>query len=77
MFDMRRLWLMVFGDLCLDVSTPMERLAMYECAIAQVFSMCSLSAMNYDGYLGNAGGPNNEMIRIRLYWYSFVHEGEQ
>lgn len=57
------------------VSTPMERLAMYECAVAQVFSMCSLSAMNYDGYLGNAGGPNSEMIRIRLYWYSFVHEG--
>ncbi len=49
---------------------------MYECAVAQVFSMCSLSAMNYDGYLGNAGGPNSEMIRIRLYWYSFVHEGE-
>jgi hypothetical protein len=49
---------------------------MYECAVAQVASLVSWSRLDYDGYLANAGGPDVEIIRIRLYWYSFVHEGE-
>jgi hypothetical protein len=57
-----------------DVSTPMERLAMYECAVAQVFALCSLSSMGYDG-LQHFAGPEGDIIRVRLYWYTFVHEG--
>jgi hypothetical protein len=58
----------------LDVSTPMERLAMYECAVAQVFALCSLSSMGYDG-LQHFPGPDGDIVRVRLYWYTFVHEG--
>lgn len=56
------------------VATPMERLAMYEAATAQVFSLCSLSAIGYDGESATLG-PDAELLRVRLYWYSFVHEG--
>jgi hypothetical protein len=56
------------------VSTPMERLAMYECAVAQVFALCSLSSLGYDGIQHHLG-PEGDIIRVRLYWYTFVHEG--
>jgi hypothetical protein len=52
----------------------MERLAMYECAVAQVFALCSLSSLGYDGMQHNLG-PEGDIIRVRLYWYTFVHEG--
>jgi hypothetical protein len=52
----------------------MERLAMYECAVAQVFALCSLSSLGYDG-LQHYLGPDGDIIRVRLYWYTFVHEG--
>lgn len=58
----------------LVTSTPVERLAIYECAVAQVFSLCSLSAISYEGLPMNLG-PDGDNIRVRLYWYTFVHEG--
>lgn len=57
-----------------DTSTSAERLAMYECALGQVFQLCSASALGYDG-LPYTIDPANELIRRRLYWYAFVHEG--
>lgn len=51
---------------------------MYNGAVAQVFSMCSLSAVSYDGRRQAVDtNGDSEMIKIRLYWYSFVHEGAQ
>ncbi|KAJ9097370.1 hypothetical protein QFC19_006839 [Naganishia cerealis] len=56
------------------VSSAAERLAMYECALGQVFSLCSASALGYDG-LPAMPSPEQELVRRRLYWYAFVHEG--
>ncbi|KAJ9105907.1 hypothetical protein QFC20_004144 [Naganishia adeliensis] len=50
------------------------RLVMYECALGQVFQLCSAAALDYDG-LPQALKPEDELIRRRLYWYAFVHEG--
>jgi hypothetical protein len=58
----------------LDISSATERLAMYECALGQVFSLCSASALGYDG-LPVIPSPEQEVMRRKLYWYAFVHEG--
>nr|XP_018263170.1 uncharacterized protein I303_04663 [Kwoniella dejecticola CBS 10117]OBR85328.1 hypothetical protein I303_04663 [Kwoniella dejecticola CBS 10117] len=67
------------------IASPVERLSMYEAAISQVFTLCSFVAMGYDGQpSGTAGinGGSDELdgqdlarVRVRIYWYAFVHEG--
>ncbi|KAK8864304.1 hypothetical protein IAR55_001551 [Kwoniella newhampshirensis] len=65
------------------ISTPVERLAMYEGAISQVFTLCSSGGMGYDGQPSAAGALNGGqdesqdllVVRVRVYWYAFVHEG--
>lgn len=57
-----------------DTSSPAERLVMYECALGQVFQLCSAAALDYNG-LPQHLKPGDELIRRRLYWYAFVHEG--
>lgn len=47
---------------------------MYECALGQTFQLCSASALGYDG-LPHRIDPDDELMRRRLYWYAFVHEG--
>lgn len=66
------------------ISTSVERLAMYETALNQVYSLCSFAGMGYDGQPAatsgvNGGsdgdddevagtGQNVQMIRVRIYW---------
>ncbi|WVQ99298.1 hypothetical protein IAU59_006430 [Kwoniella sp. CBS 9459] len=67
------------------IASPVERLAMYESAISQVFTLCSFTAMGYDGQPSatasvNGGtddynGQDLVSVRVRVYWYAFVHEG--
>ncbi|KIR94135.1 hypothetical protein I304_01767 [Cryptococcus deuterogattii CBS 10090] len=65
------------------ISTPVERLAMYDAAISQVFMLCSHAAMGYDGQPSATaavnGGTEDDQgmtaVRVRVYWYAFVHEG--
>ncbi|KAL7409829.1 hypothetical protein BDY24DRAFT_401974 [Mrakia frigida] len=69
-----------------DTSPPIERLAMYECAVAQVYSLCSMDSLTYDLGVdngadstrwGNATGDQQRpefLVRARVYWYCFVHE---
>ncbi|OCF36737.1 hypothetical protein I316_01333 [Kwoniella heveanensis BCC8398] len=67
------------------IASPVERLAMYESAISQVFTLCSFIAMGYDGQPSatasvNGGtddynGQDLVLVRVRVYWYAFVHEG--
>ncbi|WWC89458.1 uncharacterized protein L201_004382 [Kwoniella dendrophila CBS 6074] len=67
------------------ISSPVERLSMYESAISQVFTLCSFVAMGYDGQPSataaiNGGsddlaGQDLVRVRVRIYWYAFVHEG--
>lgn len=67
----------------LGVATPLERLGMYECAVGQVYSLCSFAAINYDGLPASASAANGgtdetadgHLVRVRIYWYAFVHEG--
>ena len=67
-------------------STPLERIAMYEAAVSQVYTLCSFSGKDYDGLPSGASPVNGgsfdaasisslNMVRIRIYWYTFVHEG--
>ncbi|ORY32498.1 hypothetical protein BCR39DRAFT_522503 [Naematelia encephala] len=67
------------------VSTPVERLAMYEAAVSQVYTLCSFLATGYDGApsaTSAVNGGSDEasdsgllQVRVRIYWYAFVHEG--
>lgn len=66
--------LTLHANACPDTSTSTDRLAMYECALGQVFQLCSASALDYDG-LPHVANPADEITSRRLYWYAFVHEG--
>ncbi|WVW83759.1 hypothetical protein I302_105780 [Kwoniella bestiolae CBS 10118] len=67
------------------IASPVERLSMYEAAISQVFTLCSFVAMGYDGQPSGTAGVNGGSddldgqdlvrVRVRIYWYAFVHEG--
>lgn len=60
------------------VSTPVERLAMYEAALNQVYALCSFGGMGYDGQpaatsgvnggVDNDGRQNVQLVRVRIYW---------
>ncbi|KAG8749414.1 hypothetical protein FRC14_001390, partial [Serendipita sp. 396] len=55
------------------LSNPMNRLAMYECAIQQVYTLCQ-----HDGVLAGVTSENrvaNALVRARIFWYAHVHEG--
>ena len=65
-----------------DTSPPIERLAMYECAVAQVYSLCSMDSLTYELGVdsgsestrwGNATGEQRPefLVRARVYWYCF------
>ncbi|WWD17398.1 hypothetical protein CI109_101839 [Kwoniella shandongensis] len=65
------------------ISTPVERLTMYESAISQVFQLCSFGGLDYDGAPSGTASVNGGQddpqdlvtVRVRVYWYAFVHEG--
>jgi len=60
------------------ISSPVERLAMYESALSQVFMLCSYGALGYDGKAAGTSGVNGgsdegfgrdlNIVRIRTYW---------
>jgi len=65
-----------------DTSPPIERLAMYECAVAQVYSLCSMDSLTYELGVdsgadstrwGDATGEQRPefLVRARVYWYCF------
>lgn len=49
---------------------------MYECAVGQVYSLCSFAAINYDGLPASASAANggtdeaadSHLVRVRIYW---------
>ena len=57
---------------------------MYECAVGQVYSLCSIDSATYE--LGIDGGSSSArwgdqqedrpsfLVRARVYWYCYVHE---
>ncbi|WRT66252.1 uncharacterized protein IL334_003205 [Kwoniella shivajii] len=67
------------------IASPVERLSMYEAAISQVFTLCSFIGVGYDGQPSGTAGINGGSddsggqdllhVRVRIYWYAFVHEG--
>jgi hypothetical protein len=60
------------------IASPVERLAMYDAAISQVFTLCSHIGLGYDGHPSKSSGANGgtdssgtvdvHMIRVRIYW---------
>lgn len=56
-----------------DVQPPMERLAMYEAAINQVYTLCSLASVT--SVNSGQGEYVDAVVRARIFWYAHVHEG--
>jgi len=55
------------------LDNPIERLAMYEAAVQQVYTLCQ-----HDGVitgLSPEARAANAMVRARIFWYAHVHEG--
>jgi len=55
------------------LDNPVDRLAMYEAAIQQVYTLCQ-----HDGVttgLSQETRAANAMVRARIFWYAHVHEG--
>jgi hypothetical protein len=66
------------SQLIQGISSPVERLAMYEAAISQVFTLCSFIGVGYDGAPSATSSANGgsdgsgtrslHAVRIRIYW---------
>ncbi|KAG9098658.1 hypothetical protein FS749_003326 [Ceratobasidium sp. UAMH 11750] len=54
-----------------DVQTQLERLAMYEATVSQVYTLCSLGSLVKSGQ----GEFVDALVRARIFWYGHVHEG--
>ncbi|THH06755.1 hypothetical protein EW145_g3862, partial [Phellinidium pouzarii] len=65
--------LLLIMPLTEDVQTPMERLAMYEAAINQVYTLCSLASVT--SINSGQGEYVDAAVRARIFWYAHVHEG--
>lgn len=63
-----------------SVATSAERQAMYQTALAHVQMLCSTEGCGYDGKpisltLDKDGNDRKRYVRLRIFWYSFAHEG--
>ncbi|KZS99138.1 hypothetical protein SISNIDRAFT_492392 [Sistotremastrum niveocremeum HHB9708] len=56
-----------------DVQSPMDRLAMYEATVSQVYTLCSLASVS--SVNSGQGDYVDALVRARIYWYTHVHEG--
>ncbi|TXT15729.1 hypothetical protein VHUM_00232 [Vanrija humicola] len=78
--------LLLIVPLSEGIQSPVERQAMYQAAISQVFMLCSTESRGYDGTPASAAinslvskevEDRAEAVRARIYWYAFCHEGIQ
>ncbi|KAF8590449.1 hypothetical protein K439DRAFT_87429 [Ramaria rubella] len=65
--------LLLIMPLTEEVAEPLERLTMYETAINQVYTLCSLASPR--SVNSGQGEQVDALVRARIYWYAFVHEG--
>ncbi|KDQ16343.1 hypothetical protein BOTBODRAFT_54128 [Botryobasidium botryosum FD-172 SS1] len=63
--------LLLIMPLTEDVQMPMERLAMYQAAIAQIYSLSRIESTVKSGQ----GDFVDALVRARIFWYGHVHEG--
>ncbi|QRW17673.1 Fungal Zn(2)-Cys(6) binuclear cluster domain [Rhizoctonia solani] len=63
--------LLLIMPLTEDVQTQLERLAMYEATVSQVYTLCSLGSLVKSGQ----GEFVDALVRARIFWYGHVHEG--
>ncbi|KAI0781054.1 hypothetical protein BD413DRAFT_464064 [Trametes elegans] len=54
-----------------EVQTPMERLAMYDATMSQVYALCSLATTVDSGQ----GQYVDALVRARIFWYAHVIDG--
>ncbi|KAJ8487145.1 hypothetical protein ONZ51_g4372 [Trametes cubensis] len=55
----------------LEVQSPMERLAMYDATMSQVYALCSLATTVDSGQ----GEYIDALVRARIFWYAHVVDG--
>lgn len=65
--------LLLLVPLTEDFQSPLERLAMYEVAVNQVYALCSLVSVS--SMKGSQGDFVDATVRARIFWYAHVHEG--
>ncbi|KAI0748006.1 hypothetical protein C8Q80DRAFT_1336908 [Daedaleopsis nitida] len=61
--------LLLIMPLTEEVQTPLERLAMYDATMSQVYALCSLNIDSGQGEYVDA------LVRARIFWYSHVIDG--
>jgi hypothetical protein len=64
------------------IASPVERLAMYETALNQVYALCSYGGLGYDGLPAGTSGVNGgedkdgmtnvQLVRVRIYWCTCI-----
>ncbi|TDL27284.1 hypothetical protein BD410DRAFT_762036 [Rickenella mellea] len=55
------------------IQTPLDRLAMYEATINQVYTLCSLASVS--SVNSGQGEYIDALVRARIFWYAHIHEG--
>ncbi|KZV93353.1 hypothetical protein EXIGLDRAFT_768129 [Exidia glandulosa HHB12029] len=65
--------LLLIMPLTEEVIDPLERLTIYEAAVAQVYTLCRIA----DVHTIRGGGDDSTKhhVRARIFWYAHVHEG--
>ncbi|KAG8964367.1 hypothetical protein FRC03_001851 [Tulasnella sp. 419] len=64
--------LLLLMPLTEEVQPEVDRANMYQSTVLQVYTLSNLG--DIPSY-GTAGGPVNQMVRARIFWYGHVHEG--
>lgn len=65
--------LLLISPLTQEVQSPIERLAMYEATMSQVYTLCSLAPSSSVG--SGQGDYVDALVRARIFWYAHVIDG--
>lgn len=65
--------LLLILPLTQGIQSPMDRGAMYEATLSQVYTLCS--SVNQSVLQSGQGSYCDALVRARVFWYAYVHEG--
>ncbi|KAG1790981.1 uncharacterized protein HD556DRAFT_1241415 [Suillus plorans] len=65
--------LLLILPLTQGIQSSMDRGAMYEATLSQVYTLCSSS--NHSVLQSGQGSYCDALVRARVFWYAYVHEG--
>ncbi|GBE82350.1 hypothetical protein SCP_0407340 [Sparassis crispa] len=65
--------LLLILPLTQEVQSPVERMAMHEATISQVYTLCSLASVS--SVSSGQGDYVDALVRARVFWYTYVLDG--